>query len=325
MEPRGENESPHSPAPTLWPVGFAVGIACILAGLVVSWPAVAAGAVITAIFGYLWARDVMGGYRSHALPEGGPAPAGTEAAEPVPAHRGRDAMPASAPGEPQRYSRSRFLEAATLGLGSVIGGIVTAPVLGFMVIPAFTGQEKDEIDLGPLANFPEGDFVETTFLMDPSAGEVSRRTAYIRYNGLRGDEPSFTIVSNRCVHLGCPVQASGLRIDERQKKETTKSGELTLTPVQPAGFSCPCHGGAYDTEGNRVQGPPVRALDRYTFSVKNGRLILGETYSVSKVELEQEDDPKTARIYRYGLSGPGEHVDGLESWLYPIQPDDLDF
>ena len=38
---------------------------------------------------------------------------------------------------------------------------------------------------------------------------------------------------------------------------------MTLIPTsRPAGFVCPCHGGQYDTEGNRIAGPPVRALDR---------------------------------------------------------------
>ena len=42
-----------------------------------------------------------------------------------------------------------------------------------------------------------------------------------------------------------------------------------------SGFGCPCHGGAYDSEGNRTAGPPVRALDRYEFSIKEGSLWLG--------------------------------------------------
>ena len=52
-----------------------------------------------------------------------------------------------------------------------------------------------------------------TFLRDPTIGEVSRRTAYVRNNGLLDGEPSFTIISNRCAHLGCPVQPNGL-VDE---------------------------------------------------------------------------------------------------------------
>jgi len=39
-------DTPHVPPPSLWPIGFAIGVACILVGLVVSIPAlivVAAG------------------------------------------------------------------------------------------------------------------------------------------------------------------------------------------------------------------------------------------------------------------------------------------
>ena len=52
------DEKPHLPPPSLWPVGFAIGIACVLVGLVVSWPVVAVGAAITLVFGFLWVRDV---------------------------------------------------------------------------------------------------------------------------------------------------------------------------------------------------------------------------------------------------------------------------
>jgi Rieske Fe-S protein len=214
------------------------------------------------------------------------------------------------------YSRSKFLELSTLGLGGVITAIVTVPILGFAVIPAFVDQELDDIDLGPLDNFPEGKWIETTYLSNPREGEVSRRTAYIRNNGeLSAGVPSFTIISNRCVHLGCPVQASGPRAEEEKKVET-KVGEVTLTEVTPAAFSCPCHGGAYDLEGNRTAGPPVRSLDRYQFKIEGDRLVLAQVYSVANVEGEAAQ----ARIKTYDHAGPGIHVDGLESWLYPIQP-----
>ena len=58
----------------------------------------------------------------------------------------------------------------------------------------------------------------TQFFRDPTAGEVSHRVAYIRNNGLLNGEPSFTIISNRCAHLGCPVQANG-PLDEKNKKQ----------------------------------------------------------------------------------------------------------
>src|SRR5690349_24495338 len=50
------------------------------------------------------------------VPERPPAP-------PIPAHKGEAAMPKPAPGE--RFPRSKFLEASTLGIGALIGGAVT--------------------------------------------------------------------------------------------------------------------------------------------------------------------------------------------------------
>jgi Rieske Fe-S protein len=225
-------------------------------------------------------------------------------------------MPEPEPGE--RFPRSKFLEASTLGLGAVIGGLVTVPAIGFMIVPAFQGQGYPNVDLGPLENFSEGKWFVTSFFLHPEAGEVSRRTAYIRNNGQLQDEPSFTIISNRCAHLGCPVQPNG-PVQDNQKKlvKGAKGQRVTMTPTIPAGgFGCPCHGGQYDPEGNRTSGPPVRALDRYQYSIVDGRLILGKPYSVSEVDGEG----KNAKIHAYKLTGPGEHVDGWEQILYPIQP-----
>jgi Rieske Fe-S protein len=289
---------------------------CILVGLIVSWPAVAIGAAITLLFGFLWVRDVTRGYRT--LPE--PEPEAVEPAEPapaLPAHKGPAAMPEPEPGEPARYPRSKFLEGATLGLGAVIGGVVTVPAVGFAVVPAFLHQGHKDIDLGPISNFPQNEWLIVHFELSPKEGEVTRRTAYIRYNGLFEKEPSFTILSNRCAHLGCPVQPGGLVQSDKTKDLKTSSDQVVqLTPaLGVTSFTCPCHGGAYDAEGNRTAGPPVRSLDRYSYSIRNGRLILGGTYSVGHVDGQGAE----ARIKKYELAGPGQHVDGPEAWFYPLQ------
>ena len=311
-DPRGD-EQRHLPPPSLWPVGFAVGIVCLLVGLIVSWPAAAIGGALVAIFGFLWVRDVVTGQRALAAPPE-PVPETRPQAPAVPAHVGEAAMPKPEPVE--RFPRSVFLEGATLGLGAVIGGIVTVPAVGFAVLPAFLKQHAHEVDLGPLSDFPKDQWLIATFLREPSQGEISRRTAFIRNNGFLDGKPSFTCISNRCAHLGCPVQAGGPLFQDKQKTVKTKGGEVTLIPALPAaGFICPCHGGAYDPEGNRTAGPPVRALDRYEFVIRNGHLILGNTYSVAKVV----GTAAHAKIKRYELAGPGQHIDGIESWLYPIQ------
>jgi Rieske Fe-S protein len=297
------DDKPEAPSPSLWPVGFAIGIACVLIGLVVSWPAAVLGAALTIVFGVLWIRDTA---RSHG-------PVDSAAAHEL---VGDTASPERAAAEAEHletYGRAGFLSVATIGLGGVITAGVLLPSLGFAVLPSFTGEgvASHDVDLGPISNFPEGTFVITTFTGNKAQGQVSRRTAYIRNNGLAANkEPSFTIIYSRCVHLGCPVQPNGPRFED----QTVHYKDVVLTPVKPAGFGCPCHGGAYDTEGNRVAGPPVRSLDRYAFSIVNGNLVLGKHFSVGTVEGEKAD----ARISRYRQAYPGVHVDGIERWLYPL-------
>jgi Rieske Fe-S protein len=302
LEERPGDDRPQLPQPSLWPVGFAVGIVCLLVGLVVSWWVAAVGAALALVFGFLWARDVTSGRPA------APAPSTDEPTTSV---------AAAEPETGERFPRSRFLEGATLGLGALIGVVVTLPAAGFALLPGFLKQKGHKVDLGPISDFQENKWQVVTFARDPTHAEISRRTAFVRNNGLLNGVPSFTIISNRCAHVGCPVQPGGPVFQKEEKTIKTANGEVLLTPVLPAaGFICPCHGGSYDQEGNRIAGPPVRGLDRYEFDIVNGRLILGDLYSVVKVE----GSGKTARIKKVELHGPGQHADGPESWLYPLQP-----
>jgi Rieske Fe-S protein len=301
------DQKPHVPAPSLWPIGFAIGIATLLIGLVVSVAVLVVGAVLTVVFAFLWAADV---FRGHGPAEAAPGLDEAAVAAGVPAAA---AIPAAGEEQPEipRYDRSGFLTASTVGIGAAIGGLIAVPVLGFTVLPSFVDQGFPDVDLGPVSNFKEGEFVVATFLEDKAKGEVSRRTAYVRNNGpTETGEPSFTVLFSRCVHLGCPVQPNGPLFDER--KVTYE--DVELIPTQPAGFGCPCHGGQYDTEGNRSAGPPVRALDRIRFSVVNGNLVLGAPFSVDSVE----GAGAGARMKAYDFTYPGVHVAGPEAWLYPI-------
>ncbi len=195
-----EHDDPgaHLPPPTIWPFAFAGAVAVILVGLIVSMWAAVVGVVLAVVFGFLWIRDVTRDVRAAPEPEPVVAP------EPSPL-----TVEEGEPAEPERYPRSKFLEGATLGLGAVIGGIVTVPALGFAVAPAFVGQEEPDVDLGAMDNYPEGEWRIATFTSEPEKGDVTRRTAFIRYNGLKNEVPSYTIIFNRCVHLGCPTQPQG--------------------------------------------------------------------------------------------------------------------
>jgi Rieske Fe-S protein len=280
----------------IWPVGFAIGIAVLLVGLIVS-PLVIAplGGAIAILAGAGWVRSNRR------------APLRQRAAQP-----GR--QPQSETYE-DRFPRSRFLERATLALGGLVALGVGLPAAGLAILPSFLGQRRRPVDLGPISAFPEGEFVVATFLADPAAGEVSRRSAYVRNNGLLGNVPSFTIMSSRCTHVGCPTQPNGpVFLQQRKAERTAAGGEVGLVPAQPSGFGCPCHGSQFDNEGNRTAGPAPRALDRYEFSIRNGRLWLGTLYSVSRVD----GTGAQALIPKFALKGDGEPATGPESWLYPI-------
>ncbi len=277
----------------------------LLVGLIVSpYLLGGIGLLIAIVFGALWAHagDARGARARAGARAGARARAARRTCRSSPSR--------------ERYPRDKFLEGATLGVGAVIGAMVALPALGFMILPAFKDVKPYHVDLGPMDNFPEGKYVISTFLLYPEQGEVSRRTAFVRNNGFKGDQPSFTIISNTCAHLGCPVQANGPVFDNEKKTIQASGIDVTLIPTQPAGFGCPCHGGQYDTEGNRIAGPPVRALDRYEFSIVHGNLWLGRIFSVSTVSGTGSD----AQIKKYIQHYPGEHVDAPEGWLYPLQP-----
>jgi Rieske Fe-S protein len=164
----------------------------------------------------------------------------------------------------------------------------------------------DEIDVDLLA------------LLQQDARRTLRELGQVvGFNGLVGNLPSFTIMSSRCTHVGCPTQPNGPVFAQRHKLEQTSTGEVGLVPTLPSGgFGCLCHGSQFDTEGNRTAGPAVRALDRYQFSIRNGDVVLGRVYSVSRVQ----GAGANARIHAFALKGAGEPVTGPESLLYPLNP-----
>jgi Rieske Fe-S protein len=201
---------------------------------------------------------------------------------------GEAAAAAANPGSAQAaMSRQKFLSAATIGLGGLMGAIIAVPVTISVLAPSFKSIKEFKVDIGPTTLYPEvgqGELPwhDVTFENRPDdISGLSRRLVFIRNDG----DDKFTAVSNTCMHLGCPVQA------------------------KPTGFACPCHGGQYDSQGRRIAGPPVRPLNRYETTIDDrGHLILGQLYAL--------DDS----LKRHQLKGPGQPVDGILSYIYPDAP-----
>jgi menaquinol-cytochrome c reductase iron-sulfur subunit len=125
---------------------------------------------------------------------------------------------------------------------------------------------------------------------------------------MRNKEGAIIAIWNRCAHLGCPVAYSA-------------GGDV---------YSCPCHGGAYNSLGLVTAGPPPRPLDR--FDVK---IVTPEGQAVAQQEVPADGCPTGAakpadRVLvgrpfsidadqnPYELKGPGEPVTGVLANLYPF-------
>lgn len=171
-----------------------------------------------------------------------------------------------------RLSRRRFLRRSML----VIWGLsATAAVAGalYMLYPNLTGQFGAPLDVGKKSTFPAA--VPKNFKLD-QAGVFYREPAKTYVIHLASDTPFLLSGTNfadeldastitkdsdgtywialyqRCVHLGCTVPY-------RNDCDS---------------FKCPCHGSHYNVDGEYLDGPAPRSLDRFHHSFSGGDLVV---------------------------------------------------
>ena len=308
VDPEQGQHKPDVPGPSVWPIGVAIGVAVPArrpGDQLVDRRRSAARSPSSSV------SSGCGDLSRSSRGEGRrPAPA---AAEPGPPR------PASAPRPSRRRRRATASStASTLGLGAVIGVFVTVPPIGLRSCPPFLKQSKKPVDLGPIDQSPQNQWLITTFLLVSRHGPRSRAappssatTASLKKRAELHDH----LEPLRAPRL--PGAAARARPGHQEDDPDDRARKSPTTPVLAvSGFSCPCHGGAYDTEGNRTAGPPVararplRVLDRQR--PPDPRPTTASRRSTAPA--------RNAQIHKYDLAGPGQHVDGLEQIFYPIQP-----
>jgi Rieske Fe-S protein len=183
-------------------------------------------------------------------------------------------------------TRGQFLSLSTVGLGAMIGGVIGVPATAYMLAPVVKKIDFTPVLLGKLTDFPSeaGQFkpAAATYVEDAKNPETSAGLAWVHNTGKQGTtwnapDAMFIVFSNRCMHLGCPVAAS------------------------LSGFACPCHGGQYNQQGQRIAGPPIRPLDRFQWEIRNqSELWLTQRWSV--------DFDSSGNIHYYDVKGPGQPV-----------------
>ena len=151
-------------------------------------------------------------------------------------------------------TRRGLLMKLGIAFNGVVATALAVPIVRFLLSSVTRGRANGYLSwvpLGKLSEFPEGETRLATFrnpYVMPTDGKTADTPCWVR----RIDGEKLQVFAVNCAHLGCPVRwfpQSGL-------------------------FMCPCHGGAYYSDGSRASGPPERGLFEYPYKVANGVIAI---------------------------------------------------
>ncbi|MDX1616868.1 MAG: ubiquinol-cytochrome c reductase iron-sulfur subunit [Candidatus Promineifilaceae bacterium] len=152
----------------------------------------------------------------------------------------------------ENYSRRDFMRLATWAIGGLISAALAIPGVAYIVGPALQRGESEEwITLGAVSKVEIGTPTLFKTRIQQQTGWIVNETERSFYV-LTDDGRNYVAMSNICTHLGCRVRWIA---DNEQ-------------------FFCPCHNAVFDKEGEVVEGPPPRPLDRYEVRVENEQLLV---------------------------------------------------
>lgn len=144
-------------------------------------------------------------------------------------------------------TRSEFVKIVVGVLGAIMGAVVGLPAIGYFLSPALKVQSVDAwVPAGPLESYPIGEPTLFSFTRTTVNGWEKTVNSFGVYI-YRESEELITAYSNWCTHLSCRVTWQ----DDNQI------------------YWCPCHDGAFDIDGEVVDGPPPRPLDKYETKVED--------------------------------------------------------
>nr|BBH91306.1 hypothetical protein KTC_60570 [Thermosporothrix sp. COM3] len=172
----------------------------------------------------------------------------------------------------QRLSRRRFLRRSMLAVWGISAASAVAGAL-YMLYPTLGGQFGSEQTVGKLADFPaakpeqmelnvKGIFyipAARTYLvhLDKDTeylqkGEKLKNLFNLQNIVPASDGSHWIALYQRCVHLGCTVPFRNDCVS----------------------FKCPCHGSHYNVDGEFLDGPAPRSLDRFALSLKGEEIVV---------------------------------------------------
>jgi menaquinol-cytochrome c reductase iron-sulfur subunit len=163
--------------------------------------------------------------------------------------------------------RRSFIGALFAVGAAAVSLVLAIPLVRFSTFPLRrVAAEGDWSDVGPVSDFASitAPIAKTIEIEHRDAWQTtSAQTAvYV----LPPKDGQFRILSPVCPHLGCSV-----RWENEQNK-----------------FICPCHAGSFTADGERLAGPPPRAMDSLDSKVLDGVLKVRYRYFRQLVATKEE-------------------------------------
>ena len=148
--------------------------------------------------------------------------------------------------------RRTFLARVVQLFTVIIGTLFALPVFRFMRATFASGVAETSYPVGDISAL-QGEVTRVRFTRLVRDGWMVRSVeeyVWVR----KTPDGSVVVFEPHCTHLGCAYDWNS---DLRQ-------------------FLCPCHGGKFDAEGDRIDGPPPRALDRFDVKVVGTQIRIGK-------------------------------------------------
>jgi Rieske Fe-S protein len=141
-------------------------------------------------------------------------------------------------------SRRDFIKVTTGIVGGFIGVAIGLPAIYYLIDPALREGGKDAwIPIGNVENMEIGKPYQFSFTRVQVNGWERTSSSFGGYVLRKSEDPNdILILSSKCTHLSCSVNWH----------------------EESNAYICPCHDAKFGIEGEVLDGPPPRPLDRYT-------------------------------------------------------------
>jgi menaquinol-cytochrome c reductase iron-sulfur subunit len=150
-----------------------------------------------------------------------------------------------------QVNRRDFMKTAIVTISGLIGAAIGLPAIPYIIGPALKRNIDAWIRLGSANKVELNNPTLFKTRIETQTGWINTEEELSVYV-LTTNGQDFIAMSNICTHLGCRVR---------------------WIPDQES-FFCPCHNGVFSKDGNVIDGPPPRPLDRFESKVEDGILFV---------------------------------------------------